>query len=117
MKRSLILILLLAHVPAVFWALAPPHRVDAFLPIPGQSSREPERVALQLRPEVIAVVGAPAAVTSSEPGSASSASASSAAMPAEDGSGRPAAAPASPAAVQAEQNPGGQQEAEQPRKP
>ncbi|MFN5724656.1 MAG: hypothetical protein ACK47O_12705, partial [Betaproteobacteria bacterium] len=138
MKRSLIPLLLLAHVPVLFWAFAPPQNADALWPIPGQTPREPDRVALQVRPEAIALVDAhtpsagpapapapttaPAPAPAAEPAPAAAAAPSAPAAPAVAPrppaalSSPPAAAPTLPA-VQAVQNPGRQQEAEQPPKP
>jgi len=137
MKRSLIPLLLLAHVPVLFWAFAPPQNADALWPIPGQTPREPDRVALQVRPEAIALVDAhtpsagpapataPAPAPAAEPAPAAAAAPSAPAAPAAPPvaprppaalSSPPAAAPTLPA-VQAVQNPGRQQEAEQPPKP
>lgn len=135
MNRSLISLLLLAHVPVMFWAFAPPQNADALWPIPGQTPREPDRVALQVRPEAIALAGshapsaAPAQIaspTQAQPDESPKAApapavgspaASSAAprLPAAPSS-PPVAAPTAPA-VQPVQNPGRQQEAEQPPKP
>ncbi len=132
MKRSLIPLLLLAHVPVLFWAFAPPQNADALWPIPGQTPREPDRVALQVRPEAIALVDAhtpsagpapataPAPAAEPAPAAAAAPSAPAAAAvaprPPAALSSPPAAAPTLPA-VQAVQNPGRQQEAEQPPKP
>lgn len=147
MKRSLITLLLLAHVPVVFWAFAPAHKTDALWPIPGQTPRDPERVALQVRPEAIALVAesapvpapgvaveaAPAPAASSPVGSAASlpvgqtsapaaaqASAPTASIPpgAAPAPAAPAVAPSSSTApVQPMQNTGRQQETEKPAKP
>lgn len=135
MNRSLISLLLLAHVPVLFWAFAPPQNADALWPIPGQTAREPDRVALQVRPESIALVGSqaptaePAQVSSPTPAQpeetpkaapapagASPAVSSAAPRPAAAPSSPPVAAPTAPA-VQPVQNPSRQQEAEQPPKP
>ena len=131
MKRRLITLLLLAHVPVLFWAFAPAPKVDALWPVPGQTPREPERVALQVRPEAIVLVGAPAPQAAAAPASGApqdaGASAPAAApapvaveaaqRPPGAPSGHAAAAAVTPPAVQSVQNPGRQQETEQPPKP
>lgn len=58
MTSRLITLLLLAHVAVAFWAFGPAHVQNAVWPTPGQSDREPERVALQRRPEAMVLVPA-----------------------------------------------------------
>lgn len=92
MSRSVLLLLLLLNGALALWAVG----LQSVLPwpIPGQSEQEPDRVALQVRPEAIRLVGAPAPATVLAPESASSAVSASA--PAA-GASAASAAPAAPA--------------------
>jgi|GEM_PF-1396000 len=90
--RRLILLLLLAHVAVAFWAFGPAHMQSALWDTLGPSQPEPERWALQRRPEAIVVV-APAAPAPAPPAAPLVAPSSA---PATDPATAPAAGPAAP---------------------
>ncbi len=98
MTARLITLLLLLNAALAFWALA----LDRTLPwpIPGQTAQDPERVALQVRPEAIRIVReSPPSAVMAEPVPAASAASAVAPAPAVSASS-PAMAPPAPLAAQ-----------------
>lgn len=72
MSGKLITLLVLAHVGVAFWAFGP----GAWMAVPGPGPHDPQRTALQWRPELIVVLGpqtdgaAPSAVPREGPAAA-----------------------------------------------
>lgn len=118
MTRSLITLLLVAHVALAAWAFGPFQR--SVWEIPGQSPRDPERVALQVRPESIVLLRPAAPASADQAAStASAATGETTAVPvpaaaAGSTASAPVAASAPRPAVQRQQDQGTQQQAKQP---
>lgn len=114
MTRGLIVALLLAHLGVAYWIVS--GSADQPWPIPDQSPRDPERVALQVRPESIRLV---TPVVPAAPAPSASASVSPAAAPAPGASVPLSPVPVAPASapVQSPQGDGAQNQPQQPAKP
>lgn len=95
MTARLITLFLLLNAALAFWALALDRSVP--WPIPGQSAQDPERVALQVRPEAIRIVReSPPALVAADAASTASASAAASAVASAPGGSASSATPAMP---------------------